>query len=33
VIVNPEEELELESSARKARVVAALVKGISDFCR
>jgi N-acetylmuramoyl-L-alanine amidase len=33
VIVNPEEELELESAARKARVVAALVNGISDFCR
>jgi N-acetylmuramoyl-L-alanine amidase len=33
VIANPEEELELESAARKARVVAALVNGISDFCR
>jgi N-acetylmuramoyl-L-alanine amidase len=33
VIVNPEEELELESAARKARVVSALVEGISSFCR
>ncbi|MGH6826054.1 N-acetylmuramoyl-L-alanine amidase family protein [Methyloceanibacter sp.] len=33
VIANPENELELESRARRAQMVTALVKGITSFCR